>query len=154
MKKNLYILMALMAVIFGFTACSDDDDDNIGTQNPETEVAGSYIGSWHQVVTNSSGEIQGENDADGTIDLAANRQWVVDVTLNEADPVITEVINDVANCSGTGEKGYMIVNTRGASLGNFSCIVKDGTMTFVFTTEVTENRKKYTATNTFTGTKQ
>ena len=151
MKKNLYILMALMAVVFGFTACSDDDEAT-GTQNPETEVAGTYTGSWHQVLTNSSNEVQGEEFADGTVVLAPNRQWVVDVTLNVAVPVITTEMKDVANCSGNSESGYAMVNYNGATLGNYSCTVKDGAMTLIFVNTVKVGRKTYTATNTFTGT--
>lgn len=150
MKKNLYILMVLMAVAFGFTACSDDEEE-VGTQNPETEVAGTYTGSWHQVLANSSGEVQDEKDANGTVVLSANRQWVVDVTLNVADPVITAETKDVANCSGNSESGYMMTNSQGAALGNFSCTVKDGAMTLIYITTVKDGRKTYTATNTFTG---
>lgn len=150
MKKNLYILMVLMAAVFGFTACSDDDDA-VGTQNPETEVAGTYTGSWHQVLTNSSGEVQDEKDAQGTVVLSPNRQWVVDITLNVADPVITTETKDVANCSGNSESGYKLVNSKGAALGNFSCIVKDGAMTLMYVTTIKDGRRTYTATNTFTG---
>lgn len=150
MKKNLYILMVLMSVVFGFTACSDDDEP-IGTQNPETEVAGTYSGAWTRVLTNSSGEVQSTETANGTITIAANRQWVVDVTLNEAQPVIASVMTDIANCSGTSENGYQISNAKGATLGNFSGVVEDGVMSFGFQREEKDGRKTYTATYTFEG---
>ena len=98
-----------------------------------------------------SGEVQDEKDANGTVVLSANRQWVVDVTLNVADPVITAETKDVANCSGNSESGYMMTNSQGAALGNFSCTVKDGAMTLIYITTVKDGRKTYTATNTFTG---
>ena len=103
-------------------------------------------------VTGTIDEVQGEEFADGTVVLAPNRQWVVDVTLNVAAPVITTEMKDVANCSGNSESGYAMVNYNGATLGNYSCTVKDGAMTLIFVTTVKDGRKTYTATNTFTGT--
>lgn len=150
MKKNLYILMVLMSVVFGFTACSDDDEP-IGTQNPETEVAGTYSGTWTKVLTNSSGEVQSTETANGTITLSANRQWVVDITLNEAQPVMTSVMNIIANCSGTSETGYQISKYIDNPRENYGGVIEDGVLNFGFQMEEKEGRKTYTATYTFEG---
>lgn len=153
MKKNLYVLLAVLAVMFTFFACSDDDDDAVGTQNPETEVAGTYTGTWNQVLTNSAGEVQSESEATGSVTISANRQWVVDLTLNVADPVIPSELQAVANCSGNSESGYIMVNNIDAALGSFTARMEDNVLTLVFTSTVTEGRKTYTATNTFEGTR-
>lgn len=150
MKKNLYILMVLMSVVFGFTACSDDDEP-IGTQNPETEVAGTYSGTWTKVLINTSNEVQSTETANGTITVAANRQWVVDVTFNEAQPVIESVTTIIANCSGTSETGYQITKYEESSKVSYGCAVEDGVMSFAFETKEKVGRKEYTATYTFEG---
>lgn len=142
--------MVLMSVVFGFTACSDDDEP-IGTQNPETEVAGTYSGTWTKVLMNSSNEVQSTETANGTITVAANRQWVVDVTLNEAQPVIASVTSIIANCSGASETGYQITKYEESSKVSYGCVVEDGAMTFSFSKEEKEGRKTYTAVYTFEG---
>lgn len=152
MKKKTYLFLTLIMSLLTFTACSDDDGEVVGTQNPEQEVAGTYMGTWNQKLTNSSGELQDEKEAAGTIELSANAQWIVNVTLKQADPVIKSEISDVANCSGNSTSMYIITNNKGANLGNFSARVKNGEITLVFVTTVTEGRKTYTSTNTFTGT--
>lgn len=152
MKKKTYLFLTLIMALMTFSACSDDDDEAVGTQNPEQEVAGTYIGTWNQKLTNSSGELQDEKEATGTIELSANRQWVVNVTLKQADPVIKAETSDVANCSGNSTSGYILTNNKGANFGNFSAKVINGEITFIYVTTITEGRKTYTSTNTFTGT--
>lgn len=152
MKKKTYLFLTLIMALMTFSACSDDDDEAVGTQNPEQEVAGTYIGTWNQKLTNSSGELQDENEATGTIELSANRQWFANVTLKQADPVVKEEISDVANCSGNSTSGYILTNNKSANLGNFSAKVTNGEITFIYVTTITEGRKTYTSTNTFTGT--
>lgn len=48
MKKKTYLFLTLIMALMTFSACSDDDDEAVGTQNPEQEVAGTYIGTWSQ----------------------------------------------------------------------------------------------------------
>ena len=134
MKKKTYLFLTLIMALMTFSACSDDDDEAVGTQNPEQEVAGTYIGTWNQKLTNSSGELQDENEATGTIELSANRQWVANVTLRQADPVVKEEISDVANCSGNSTSGYILTNNKSANLGNFSAKVTNGEITFIYVT--------------------
>lgn len=52
MKKKTYLFLTLIMALMTFSACSDDDDEAVGTQNPEQEVAGTYIGTWNQKLTN------------------------------------------------------------------------------------------------------
>lgn len=51
MKKKTYLFLTLIMALMTFSACSDDDDEAVGTQNPEQEVAGTYIGTWNQKLT-------------------------------------------------------------------------------------------------------
>lgn len=152
MKKNLYILMALAMAVLTFTACSDDDNEAQGTQNPETEVVGEYIGSWDQKLRNSSGELVEEHSATGKVTVASEKQWVANITLGVADPVIKTELSELANCFGNSENGYSMTNAKGTNIPNFTARVQDGVFTIVFETIVKVGRKTYTATNTFEGT--
>lgn len=154
MKKNIFLLMAALMSVLTFSSCSDDDNDAVGTMNPEQEVAGTYAGSWHQVLTNSAGEVISEKNADGTIVVSAGEQWIVNLTLNVAAPVITKETSEVANCSGNSANGYFMVNTKGANLKNFSARQNEGALTLVYVTQVKEGRKTFDATNTFKGVLQ
>jgi len=154
MKKNIFLLIGLVMAVLTFGSCSDDDNDAVGTQNPEQEVSGVYVGSWHQSLANSSGEVQEEKDADGMITLEPGEQWVVKLNVSKAAPVIPNAFTDVANCSGNSNSGYLIVNTKSVNLTNFSARLKDGVLTLVYQTEVKSGRKTFTATNTFTGVLQ
>lgn len=151
MKKNIFLLIGIVMTVLTFGSCSDDDNDAVGTQNPEQEVVGVYVGSWHQSLANSSGEVQEEHDADGMITIEPGEQWIVKLSVSAAKPVITSAFTDVANCSGNSTNGYLIVNTKAANLGNFTARQKDGVLTLVYQTEVRSGRKTFTATNTFTG---
>lgn len=161
MKKKLYILMAFMAVTFGFTACSDDDGgDGAGVQHPEEEVAGTYYGTWEEVVVNTgTSEEISRNTTEGTITISPNRQWVVNITLNVAAPIIEKEETDVANCSGNSERGYTIVNPTGGVLSEsmYGDQVIDGNLTLSFSETTTQaGRPPLTlqTTRTFTGKKQ
>ncbi len=156
MKKFIYSFMVLTMALFTFSACSSDDEEVVGPQNPETEVAGTYVGNWVSELRNSSGELQSTKTAENaTIVITAEKQWVAKVTLNVADPVVKTEASDVANCSGNSTSGYKLTNGVGEAFGNFSARVSaDNTITFIYQTTVKEGRKTYTATNVFTGTKQ
>ena len=51
MKKILYPLFVALALGLGFTACSDDDEDDGGrfATTPEIEAAGVYSGTFSKV---------------------------------------------------------------------------------------------------------
>lgn len=152
MKKNLYILIAFVMAVLTFAACSDDDNEAQGTQNPETEVAGVYVGNWDQKLRNSSGELVEENSAYGTVSVTAEKQWVTKITLGVASPVIGTEMTELANCFGNSERGYSMTNVVGTSIPNFTATVKNGVFSIVFKTTVKVGRKTYEATNTFEGT--
>lgn len=159
MKKYIYFLTALVVSALTFTACSDDDNEEQVTQNPEKEVVGTYVGSWHQEIRNSSEELTEENDADGTVYVTAEKQWVTKVVLSAAAPVVKNEKSQIANCSGNNKSGYIMTNTTGPddrddypTIANFTARVKDGVITLTYKLNVLIKRKKYTQINTFVGT--
>lgn len=158
MKKYFYIIATLIVSALTFTACGDDDEGTQqGTQNPEEEIAGTYAGTWHQIITDSNSDTIGVDSADGVVKIEAERQWVVRVTACEAGNVITSEKSDVANCSGNSISGYGVINNSATVLGNFSMRIIDGQIkNFVYksTKTVVEGRKRktYNTENTFNGT--
>ncbi|MCM1078929.1 MAG: hypothetical protein NC344_05250 [Bacteroidales bacterium] len=157
MKKIIYSLMALV-VAFAFTAC--DDDLDMGTampSNPAAEIVGTYTGDWHQVLTNSSGEVQGEKDGVGSIEISAveGRTDQVVVTIKTVNGIIAKELSDIANCGAhmvEGNAYYYVFNTdKAVNIGSFSAKLEDGRMSLSFSSSVTVNRKRYTSTNTFSG---
>lgn len=157
MKKYLYIIVTLIVSAMTFTACGDDDEETQGTQNPEEEIAGTYAGTWRQIITDSNNDTVGVATADGVVKIEAERQWVVRVTACEAGDVITKEISDVANCSGNSISGYGVINNSATVLGNFSMRIIDGQIkNFVYksTKTVVEGRKRktYNTENSFNGT--
>lgn len=159
MKKIMYSLMALF-VAFAFTACDDDPDMGAAMpSNPATDIAGTYSGGWHQVLTNSSGEVQDEKDGVGSIEITAVEEKTdqVTVTIKTVDGLIANELSDIANCGAhmvENDVYYFVFNTDAAkNIGKFSAKIENGQLSFSFVTTVKVGRKTYTSTNTFSGGK-
>lgn len=151
MKKLLSSLFLMLAMGLTFTACGDDDDDNIITHEttPEISSAGTYSGTW------TKEQVGGDTStASGTLVLSAGSKYITNVKVESADLGLSK--ESVANISYAGNDYFFSnMNTSNGFGVKFSgCILADNSATISFTMVEKEGRKTYTYNYSFEGKKQ
>lgn len=153
MKKLLYSLFAVLALGCAFTACSDDNDDEVinYTTTPEKASAGTYSGTWTRILatdsvaTSSPGEV---------VFAATDSIGATDITFTCSDFDLNAT--SVANVWNSGRGFQFINNLKSNGLGTEFAgrITEDNKLTVGFTISIREGRATNTYYYSFEGTKQ
>lgn len=158
MKNLLYSLFAVLALTCAFTACSDDNADEVinYSTTPEKASEGTYTGTWTRALLSDatvSQTYEGE-----VVLVATDSVGVTDVTFSCPD--ISLDATSVANVWNSG-RGFQFVNnvfTNNAanSLGTAFAgrITEDNQLTTSFTISIREGRVLTEYNYSFVGNKQ
>jgi hypothetical protein len=152
MKKIFGIALLALALGFGFTSCSDDDEPAVPSTDPAEASAGVYTGTWTRV--------QGTETVvePGTLTFAAaDSKNVTNVTATCAaiDVDYTSAAN-ITYAIGNAGTGYIFTNgTTDNGFGTYFSgrISPEGKATIAYSKTVKVGRKNYTYNYTFEGTK-
>ncbi len=152
MKKILYLMMAVVALGFGFTAvsCNDDDDDVTFSTSPEVGSAGTYSGTYTMTEDGTTDTTY----AAGTVVLSAESAYISNVAFTSADLDLD--VSSTANISHAND-GYVFSNpssSNGVGAAFSGRIDGNGTIETYFQLVVTVNRKAHTYIYIFNGSKQ
>ena len=153
MKNLLYSLLAVLALGCGFTACSDDNADEVinYSTTPEKASAGVYVGTWTRTLASDETAVQ---VADGEVTLAATDSLgVTDITFNCTDLSLNAI--SVANVWNSGRGFQFVNNLKSNGLGTEFAgrISEDNQLTVAFTISIREGRSTNTYYYSFEGTK-
>jgi hypothetical protein len=152
MKKIFGIALLALALGFGFTSCSDDDEPTAPSTAACEASAGVYSGTWTR--------IQGTDTIaeSGTLTFAATESAnVTNVTATCA--AIDVDYTSAANITyAIGDTGTGYIFTNGVSDNGFGTtfsgrITPEGKATIAYSKTVKVGRKSYTYNYTFEGTK-
>lgn len=152
MKKLIYSLMTVLALGCGFTACSDDDGDEVINYSTTAEKAsaGTYSGTWTRM------KPTGDNveTHEGTITLVATDSvGATDITFSCPDLELQAT--SVANVWNSS-RGFQFVNnvkTNGLGAEFAGRISAEGTLTASFRIEIREGRNLTEYDYSFVGNK-
>lgn len=153
MKNLLYSLLAVLALGCGFTACSDDNADEVinYSTTPEKASAGTYSGTWTRTLATDSvsSSYHGE-----VVLTATDSVGVTDITFTCSDIALDA--NSVANVWNSGRGFQLINNLKSNGLGTEFAgrISEDNQLTVAFTISIREGRATNTYYYSFEGTKQ
>ena len=154
MKKILYPLFVALALGLGFTACSDDDEDDGGrfATTPEIEAAGVYSGTFSKVQ-------DGKTDtpySKGTLTVTpTDSAYCADITYDSSD-AFTYNATSVANITHA-DAGFAFWNsssTNGLGTSFTGRIYGDGSAESSFDVKERSGRVVYTYHYKFVGNKQ
>jgi hypothetical protein len=148
MKKIFGIGLLALALGFGFTACSDEDEPAAPTTAACEASAGVYSGTWTR--------IQGTDTvyAQGSLTLEATENANV-TTVTASCPEISVDCSSVANITHA-VPGFIFDNavaSNGFETTFSGRINGEGVATIAFSKTVKEGRKSYTYFYSFAGTK-
>lgn len=133
-----------------FTACGDDDDDNVITHEttPEISSAGTYSGTW------TKEQVGGDTKtASGTLVLTAGEKYTTNVKVESVELGLNK--ESIANISYAGND-YFFSNMNAANgfgVKFNGSILADNSATIFFTVTEREGRKTYTYNYSFSGKK-
>ena len=154
MKNLLYSLLAVLALGSAFTACSDDNADEVinYTTTPEKASAGIYAGTWTRTLASDETAVLTGN---GEVTLTATDSiGATDITFSCADLGLNAT--SVANVWNSGRGFQFINNLKSNGLGTEFAgrISESNQLTVAFTISIREGRATNTYYYSFEGTKQ
>lgn len=150
MKKILSGIFLMLTMGLTFTACGDDDDDNVITHEttPEISSAGTYSGTW------TKEQVGGDTKtASGTLVLTAGEKYTTNVKVESVELGLNK--ESIANISYAGND-YFFSNMNAANgfgVKFNGSILADNSATIFFTVTEREGRKTYTYNYSFSGKK-
>ncbi|MCD8297194.1 MAG: hypothetical protein LUC88_06450 [Prevotella sp.] len=151
MKKILYLMMAVVALGFGFTAVSCDDDDDVAfTVSPEEGAAATYVGTYTMVEDGTTDTTY----ASGTVVITPESSYIANVAWQCADLDLD--VASAANIAHAND-GYVFSNastSNGLGAAFSGRIDGSGNIETYFQLVVTVNRKAHTYIYVFEGTRQ
>lgn len=154
MKKILYPLFVVLALGLGFTACSDDDEEDGGrfATTPEIEAAGVYSGTFSKVQDGKTDTLYSK----GTLTVAAtDSAYCADITYDCSDG-FTYNATSVANITHDNS-GYAFWNSstsNGLGTSFTGRIAGDGSVESTFDIKERSGRVVYTYHYKFVGNRQ
>lgn len=154
MKKILYPLFVVLALGLGFTACSDDDEEDGGrfATTPEIEAAGVYSGTFSKVQDGKTDTLY----ADGTLTVTpTDSAYCADITYDCSGEFTYNAVS-VANITHANS-GYAFWNsssTNGLGASFTGRIEGDGSVESTFDIKERSGRVVYTYHYKFVGNRQ
>lgn len=131
MKKILYLSFMFLAIGLGFTACSDDDDQNpIHSEAAATVSAGEFTGTW-QRVSSTDGSIV---TAPGTMTLTSDGTSRNITNISVASEELSLEGSGIANISWA-DNGFVFYNVAAgdsAFASSFNGRINNDSITITF----------------------